>query len=87
MILSIASDLPHRGKLPAMPSHVFRYVVFAQDGAFVVQCLDVDIASEGDTENEAVAALKEALELRFEGGGVPVIEARAVRFGEITFDA
>lgn len=70
-----------------MDPKVFRYLVFAQDGAFVAQCLDVDVASEGDTEDEAVANLTEALQLRFEGEALPVIATRAVRFGEITLDA
>ena len=33
---------------------------------FVAQCLEVDIASQGETETEALANLKEALELYFE---------------------
>ena len=33
---------------------------------FVAQCLDVDVASQGRSENEALANLKEALELHFE---------------------
>ncbi|MDR3748791.1 MAG: type II toxin-antitoxin system HicB family antitoxin [Acidobacteriota bacterium] len=30
------------------------------------KCLEVDVASQGDTEEEALANLKEALELHFE---------------------
>ena len=33
---------------------------------FVSQCLEVDVASQGETEAEALANLKEALELHFE---------------------
>jgi predicted RNase H-like HicB family nuclease len=33
---------------------------------YVSQCLELDIASQGATEEEALANLKEALELRFE---------------------
>lgn len=33
---------------------------------FVAQCLDVDVASQGATESEALENLKEALELYFE---------------------
>ena len=33
---------------------------------FVSQCLDLDIASQGKTEQEALANLREALELHFE---------------------
>jgi predicted RNase H-like HicB family nuclease len=64
-----------------------RYVVFEQDGAFVAQCLDVDIASEGDTEMDALAALKEALELYFEGGNAPAVAPKAMRFGKIAIHA
>ena len=32
---------------------------------FVAQCLDVDVASQGSSEEEALEALKEALELHF----------------------
>jgi len=64
-----------------------RYVVYEQDVAFVAQCLDVDVASEGDSEAEALAALKEALELYFDGGGSPVISPKPLRFGEIAINA
>ncbi len=33
---------------------------------YVAQCLEVDIASQGMTEEEALANLREALELHFE---------------------
>ena len=33
---------------------------------FVAQCLEVDVASQGETEDAAVANLREALELSFE---------------------
>ena len=32
---------------------------------FVAQCLEVDVASQGRTENEALDNLREALELHF----------------------
>jgi predicted RNase H-like HicB family nuclease len=38
-----------------------------KDGTwYVSQCLELDIASQGETEEEALANLKEALELHFE---------------------
>ena len=38
-----------------------------REGAWVVaQCLEVDIASQGETEADAMDALGEALELHFE---------------------
>jgi predicted RNase H-like HicB family nuclease len=33
---------------------------------YVSQCLELDVASQGATEDEALANLKEALELHFE---------------------
>ena len=42
------------------------YTVFEEDGAFVARCLDVEVASEGDTQEGAIDNLKEALELYFE---------------------
>jgi predicted RNase H-like HicB family nuclease len=32
---------------------------------FVAQCLEVDVASQGETEDEALGNLREALELHF----------------------
>jgi len=67
--------------------NTLRYVVFEQDGAFVAQCLDVDVASEGDSEVEALTALKEALELYFEDGRAPAVTSKALRFGELAIHA
>lgn len=61
------------------------YVVFQEDAAFVARCLDVEVASEGDTEAEAVAHLREALELHFEGR-LPCLAAlprRTYSFGQV----
>lgn len=38
-------------------------VVYPEDDAFVARCLDVEVASEGDTEEDAVCNLQEAVEL------------------------
>ena len=39
----------------------------SQEGEwFVAQCLEIDIASQGETEEQALANLSEALELHFE---------------------
>jgi predicted RNase H-like HicB family nuclease len=40
--------------------------VWREGDWFVSQCLEVDVASQGETEEEALANLKEALELHFE---------------------
>ncbi len=38
---------------------------------YVARCLEVEVASQGRTIEEALANLKEALELYFEGEGLP----------------
>ena len=43
-----------------------KYTVFEEDGAFVARCLDVEVASEGDTKEGAIDNLREALELYFD---------------------
>lgn len=43
------------------------YVIYREDEFFVAQCLNVDVSSFGSTREEAVANLKEAVELYFEG--------------------
>ncbi len=43
----------------------FTATVWREGNWYVSQCLEVDIASQGETEEEALANLKEALELRF----------------------
>ena len=42
------------------------YVVYREDEFVVAQCLNVDVSSFGATREEAVANLKEAVELYFE---------------------
>lgn len=41
----------------------FRASVWSEGDLFVAQCLDLDVASQGATEAEALEALKEALQL------------------------
>ena len=56
-----------------------------REGQWVVaQCLEVDVASQGRTEEEALQNLKEALELYFEEPlptKTPVIRRLKVRIG------
>ncbi|BDC50113.1 HicB family protein [Bryobacterales bacterium F-183] len=44
----------------------FAASVWREGDCFVAQCLEVDVASQGETEEEALSNLKEALELYFE---------------------
>jgi predicted RNase H-like HicB family nuclease len=51
------------------------YCVYREDEFFVTQCLNVDVSSFGTTREEAVANLKEAVELYFEGETAPSFTA------------
>ena len=44
----------------------FAASVWKEGHWYVSQCLEVDVASQGETEEEALSNLKEALELYFE---------------------
>jgi predicted RNase H-like HicB family nuclease len=44
----------------------FAATVWREGNWYISQCLEVDVASQGETEEEALANLKEALELHFE---------------------
>ncbi|HEY0080502.1 MAG TPA: type II toxin-antitoxin system HicB family antitoxin [Pyrinomonadaceae bacterium] len=44
----------------------FKASTWQEGDWFVAQCLEVDVASQGETEEEALANLREALELHFE---------------------
>lgn len=57
----------------------FSAVVWQEDDLFIAQCLEVDVASQGHTEAEAVDNLREALELFFEDAD-EVVATRIVRF-------
>jgi predicted RNase H-like HicB family nuclease len=44
----------------------FAATVWREGKWYVSQCLEIDVASQGETEEEALENLKEALELHFE---------------------
>lgn len=44
----------------------FAATVWREGAWYVSQCLEVDVASQGATEEEAIENLREALELHFE---------------------
>ena len=44
----------------------FAATVWREGKWYVSQCLEIDVASQGESEAEALANLKEALELHFE---------------------
>ena len=43
----------------------FTASILQEDGWFVAQCIEVDVASQGKTEDEALDNLRDALELHF----------------------
>ncbi len=45
---------------------VFTVSLWQEGDWFVAQCLEVDVASQGETEDAALSNLREALELYFE---------------------
>ena len=55
----------------------FKYIVYKEGDYYVSQCINVDVSSFGNTVEEAISNLKEALELYFEdkkdAGTLPVI--------------
>lgn len=51
----------------------FTVSVSKEEDLFVAQCLEVDVASQGTSETEALANLREALELHFEAPQATVI--------------
>ncbi len=46
-------------------NQTFTASVWQEGDRFVARCLEVDVASQGETEEEALANLREALELHF----------------------
>ena len=49
-----------------MKTQTFTASVWREDNWFIAQCLEVDIASQGENEESALDNLAEALELYFE---------------------
>ncbi|HZC18110.1 MAG TPA: type II toxin-antitoxin system HicB family antitoxin [Rubrobacteraceae bacterium] len=47
----------------------FSASVWREGGWYVAQCLEVDVASQGESEEEALEDLREAIELYFEPPG------------------
>ena len=52
---------------------VYTAIVWQEEDWVVAQCLEVDVASQGETEEEALINMKDALELHFELPSATVI--------------
>ncbi|MEW6702235.1 MAG: type II toxin-antitoxin system HicB family antitoxin [Bacteroidota bacterium] len=50
-----------------MKTREIDYVVWKEDKYFVSRCINVEVSSFGETIEEAISNLKEAVELYFEG--------------------
>ncbi len=66
-----------------------KYVVYQEDRFYVSQCLNFDVASFGETIDEAVQNLKEAVELYFdnEGAKLEYHEVGNALIGEVFINA
>ncbi|MDP2038403.1 MAG: type II toxin-antitoxin system HicB family antitoxin [Ignavibacteria bacterium] len=60
-----------------MKTQEINYVVWKEDKYFVSRCINVEVSSFGETIEESVKNLKEAVELYFEGENkeLPVINS------------
>ena len=47
-------------------TRTFSASIWKEDKWYIAQCIEVDVASQGETEEKALANLREALELHFE---------------------
>lgn len=60
--------------------HSLKSIVWKEWKYFVAQCLNVDVSSFGDTDTDALANLKEALELYFEDNkNIQISEVKEAR--------
>ena len=62
----------------------FSASIWREDDLYVAQCLEVDVASQGTTEDEVLQNLREALELHFESPqatAAPLVKTIKVEVG------
>ena len=62
-----------------METQTFTASISREDNWFIAQCLEVDVASQGDSEEEALINLREAVELYFESPQ-PSVKSELRRF-------
>jgi hypothetical protein len=68
---------------------LFGATVWREGNLFVSQCLEVDVASQGEAEEEALENLREALELYYEppcSTRPPAVRMIEVEVGEALLD-
>jgi predicted RNase H-like HicB family nuclease len=64
----------------------FTAVVSQEDEWYVAQCLEVDVASQGESEVTALGNLREALELHFEEPRATIVPSVQVLEIEVSGD-
>jgi predicted RNase H-like HicB family nuclease len=64
------------------------FVAWKENNEFVAQCLNVDVASQGETLDEAIKNLKEAVELYFQDEPNKTLpEVESIFLGKESIDA
>jgi predicted RNase H-like HicB family nuclease len=63
------------------------FVLWKEDRYYVAQCLNADVASFGETVEEAIQNLKEAVELYLEGEEFTLPEIKEIMVGKETIRA
>lgn len=63
------------------------YVVWQEEKYYVARCLNVEVSSFGETLQEAIDNLKEAVELYYEGENFQVPEIKSVILGRNNINA
>lgn len=63
------------------------YIVWQEDKYYVSRCLNVEVSSFGETIDEAIKNLKEAVELYFEGESKDYIPINNVVLGREVINA
>jgi len=62
------------------------FVVWQEDTQYVAQCLNVDVSSFGDSIDEAIKNLKEAVALYLDGEDVQILDVKNVLIGKELID-
>lgn len=78
--LALLASAPNLSEDRAMKK--IHYTLYREENDFVAQCLDYDVSSFGPTEQEALANLKEAIELFLEDSDEVTPSITEVSVGE-----
>lgn len=63
------------------------YVIWQEDKYYLARCLNVEVSSFGESIEEAIKNLKEAVELYFEGEEVDYSQINPIILGRDVIDA